>query len=73
MGGEDFKSLGRCKIIAAIREPDPIGSSGIGFFAGLHTSTLRVGCIVPVSPSRRILEPLTSLFVAGHSDRADAA
>ncbi|HTA42223.1 MAG TPA: hypothetical protein VK789_07240 [Bryobacteraceae bacterium] len=41
MGAQDFKSLGRCKIIAAIRDPDPLGSSAIGFFTGLQTSTLR--------------------------------
>jgi anti-anti-sigma factor len=55
-----IKSLGCRKIVADIRKLDSIGSSGIGFFVGLHTSTLRNGgSFILVGPSPRVLEVLT--------------
>ncbi|HTA43506.1 MAG TPA: STAS domain-containing protein [Bryobacteraceae bacterium] len=57
---QEVKNLGCRKLIADISELDSIGSAGIGFFVGLHTSaTKNGGCFVLVSPSPRVLEVLT--------------
>ena len=57
---QEIKGRGCLKIVADVRELDSVGSSGIGFFVGLHTSTLRNGgSFVLVGPSPRVLEVLT--------------
>ena len=43
MKAQAIKGLGCRKIVADIRELDSIGSSGIGFFVDLHTSTTKNG------------------------------
>ena len=60
MKAQAIKSLGCRKIVADIRKLDSTGSSGIGFFVELHTSTTRNGgCFVLAAPSPRVLEVLT--------------
>jgi anti-anti-sigma factor len=61
MKAQEIKSLGCRKLIADISELDSIGSTGISFFVGLYTSTMKdiPGRFVLVGPSPRVLEVLT--------------